>query len=271
MRYDHIGFDIGLKPLDDSFSANSTNRFTSTKNQFSPKLGLAYALTSGPRPLEVFANIARGLKTPYPYGDYNKLPNASITPLTSYEMGLQGGQANASWRVALWRTRQDKEALFNSANQFIGNQRTDRDGIDVEGRYAISDSTRFTANYSVVKARVLDQGINDRIANVPNWTAGLGVEGNVNTASGRLDWSVRDVIVGPQPLLADNSARTLTYNRVTARVAYTPSSMKNSKFALSVTHYDRPYEETRFDFGGGQFGISAKGRWQALASAQFGF
>ena len=271
MRYDHIDFDIGLKSLDDAFSANGKNNFNTSKNQFSPKLGVAYALADGSHPIELFANGARGLKTPYPYGDYNRLPDSGITPLTSYEIGLQGGQANASWRVAAWRTRQDKEALFNSANLFIGNQRTDRNGFDIEGRHSLSDSIRLVGNYSVVKARVLDQGVNDRIANVPNWTAGIGIEGVVNAASGRIDWSINDSIVGPQPLLADDSARTQTYHRTTARVGYSPTALKGAKFALSVTHYDKPYEETRFDFGGGQYGISAKPRWKALATAQYVF
>ena len=271
MRYDRIDFDIGLKPLDDAFVAGGNNNFSSSKNQFSPKLGIAYAFSDGPNAIEVFANGAVGLKTPYPYGDYNKLPDSSITPLTSYEMGLQGSQANASWRVALWRTQQDKEALFNSANLFIGNQRTDRNGFDIEGRYSVSDSIRLVGNYSLVKARVLDQGVNDRIANVPNWTAGIGIEGIVTIASGRIDWSVNDSIVGPQPLLADDSARTETYNRTTVRVGYSPIAIKGAKFALSLTHYDKPYEETRFDFGGGQYGISAKPRLKVLASAQYVF
>lgn len=270
-RYDSIAFGIGLKPLDAAFGVGASNNFKSRKNQFSPKLGIAYALTDGAQPVELFANVARGLKSPYPYGDFNRLPDTSITPLLSNEIGLQGTQANANWRVALWRTKQDKEALFDAANQFIGNQRTDRNGFDIEGGYALSTSTRLTANYSAVSARVRGQGVNDRISNVPDWTAGLGIEGQINAAAGRVDWSVKDVIVGPQPLVADNSARTQTYHRVTARVGFAPASLKNSKFALSLTHYNRPFEETRFDFGGGQFGISAKPRWQALATAQYAF
>ena len=270
-RYDSVAFDIRLKPLDAAFGVGASNNFNNRKSQFSPKLGFAYALSDGAQPTEVFANVARGLKSPYPYGDFNRLPDTSITPLLSNEIGLQGTQANANWRIALWRTKQDKEALFNAANQFIGNQRTDRNGFDIEGGYALSSSTRLTANYSAVSARVRGQGVNDRISNVPDWTAGLGIEGQVNAAAGRFDWSVKDVIVGPQPLLADNSARTQTYHRVTARVGFAPASLKNSKFAVSLTHYNRPFEETRFDFGGGQFGISAKPRWQALLSAQYAF
>ena len=202
---------------------------------------------------------------------YNRLPDSNITPLTSSELGLQGGNGDANWRIAVWRTRQDKEALFNSANLFIGNQRTDRNGFDLEGAYAISSGIKVTANYSSVRARVLDQGVNDRITNVPNWTAGLGIEGIVATSSGRMDWSLKDSIVGPQPLLADSSAATALYHRITARVGFAPTVIKGAKFALSVTHYDRPFEETRFDFGGGIYGISAKPNWKVLASALYAF
>ena len=184
---------------------------------------------------------------------------------------MQGSNSNYNWRVAFWQTRQDKEALFNSANLFIGNQRTDRNGFDLEGSLAVSSGIKLTANYSLVKARVLDQGINDRITNVPNWTAGLGIEGVVATGSGRMDWSVNDTIVGPQPLVADNSASTSLYHRVTARVGFAPTAFKGAKFALSTTYYSRPYEETRFDFGGGAYGISAKPNWKVLVSALYAF
>jgi hypothetical protein len=271
LRYDQIVFDNNLRPLDDSFSATGTNSFRNKKNQLSPKLGIAYTLTPGPQPIEVFANAARGLKTPYPYGDYNRLPDSNITPLDSYELGVQGGDSMAWWRVALWTTKQLKEALFNSANQFIGNQRTDRKGIDAEGRYALSKTLKLTANFSVVEARVLGQGGNDRISNVPDWTAGMGIEGVINTPAGRFDWSANDSIVGPQPLVADNSVRTRTYNRLVTRVAYAPHAMKNTNFSFTVTGYDRVYEETRFELGGGQFGVSPKSKWKALASAQYVF
>jgi outer membrane receptor protein involved in Fe transport len=271
LRHDRIGFAVDLKPLDDAFGGADGNRFRSTKSQTSPKLGVAWALMEGATPVELFANAARGLKSPYTYGDFNRLPAANITPLTSYELGLQGAVAASSWRVALWRTQQEKEALFNAANQFIGNQKTDRDGFDLEGRLALSRDLRVVGNYSGVKARVLGQGSNDRIANVAEWTAGLGVEGGFAAAGGRGEWSLQDSIVGPQPLLADNSAKTSSYHRVTGRLAFVPGALPAAKFALSATYYDKPLEETVFDFGGGQYGVSAKPRWKAMATAQVRF
>ncbi len=267
LRYDQLAFDVRLNPLDNAFGP--ANDFSSTKRQWSPKLGLAYALSEGARQVDLFANLARGLKSPYPFGNFNSLPDVAISPLTSAEFGLRGGDAaGMSWRAALWRTRQDKEALFNGANIFIGNQRTNRDGLDLEGAYPIGPDLRLLANYSLVRARIVDQGPADRVANVPDWTALLGIEGKTRSDAHQFEWSLINVTVGPQPLLADNSARTRSYNRTTGRVAYTHPSLKGTKLALSVTHFDRPYEETVFDFGGGQYGLSARPKWKTLLTAQ---
>ncbi len=271
LRWDRIDFDVALRPLDDAFGGPAGNRFSNRKSQISPKLGLAWALMEGATPAEIFANAARGLKSPYTYREYDRLPSTNITPLTSYELGVKGGTDAASWRAAVWRTRQEKEALFNATNQFLGNQRTNRDGFDLEGRYALSQDFRLLANYSRVKARVLGQGGNDRITGVPDWTAGFGVEGAFSTAAGRADWSVIDSIVGPQPLFADDSASTKSYHRIVARAAFVPTAMANAKFALAVTHYTRAYEEPRFDVGDGQFGTAPKPRWKALLTAQYAF
>ena len=124
-RYDRLAFDVQLKPLDDLFGRPVGNSFSNTKSQVSPKLGVGWALVDGEAPVEWFANAARGLKSPYPYGDFARLPAANITPLTSIESGLQGRSAATSWRAALWRTLQEDEALFDAADQFLGNRRTD--------------------------------------------------------------------------------------------------------------------------------------------------
>jgi outer membrane receptor protein involved in Fe transport len=271
LRWDRIAFGVDLKPLDDAFDGPSGNRIRNTKSQVSPKLGVAWGIVEGASPVELFANAARSLKSPYAYREFNRLADTNITPLTSFELGLQGGNAAINWRAALWQTKQEKEALFNSANQFIGNQRTNRDGFDVEGRFALSKGLRLTANFSKVKARVLGQGGNDRIPSVPDWTAGAGVEGVLPTGIGLVEWSLLDAIVGPQPLLADNSAHTKSFHRITARTAITPVAWPRANLALALTHYTRPYEEQQFDAGGGQFGTAPKPRWKAMATAQYMF
>ena len=271
VRWDRIDFDIDLKPLDDAFGGSTGNQFTSRKSQLSPKLGLAWAIVEGDAPVELFANTARGLKSPYTYRDFNRLPDSNITPLTSHELGVRGGNTATNWRASVWRTKQEKEALFDGADRFLGNQRTNRDGFDLEGRLALSEAVRLSANYSRVRARVLDQSSNDRITGVPDWTAGLGVEGLLPTGVGRVEWSLNDTVVGPQPLVADNSVRTAPYHRIAVRGALTPVALPGAKFALALTHYTRAFEETRFDVGGGDYGTAPKPRWKAMATAQYAF
>ena len=272
VRWDSIRFKVDLKPLDNAFGGPGGNSFSETQDQLSPKLGLAYALVGGANPVELYANAARGLKSPYPYGDFNRLPQTNITPLDSYEVGLQGSVGASRWRVAAWQTKQDKEALFDAANRFIGEQKTDRDGFDLEGRLALGRDISLVGNYSYVKARLRDAGSNDRITNVPDWTAGLGIEGVLSAGGGRVEWSLIGSITGPQPLLADNSARSKTYHRVTARAAYSGvEQLKGFKFALATTWYSDQFQEPIFDFGGGQFGVTPKPTWKTMATAQYSF
>ncbi|WP_165349647.1 TonB-dependent receptor [Methylibium sp. Pch-M] len=272
-RYDHLDFDIRLNPLDDAYGAAGGNRYDSRKSQFSPKLGATWAALEGTHRVDVFANLARGLKSPYPFGDFNRLQSTSITPLRSTEIGLQGNSATAglSWRVALWNTRQDKEALFNAGNQFIGNQKTDRNGYDLELRWLPRAGLELFGNYSAVRARIKDQPGNAYIANVPDWVGTLGLEAQSLMAGERLDWSLSNEFVGPQPLDGANAASTSSYSRTVGRVAWTPSALPASRVSLAVTHYSNPYQETLFDFGGGQSATSAKPRWKALLSAQYKF
>lgn len=273
MRYDRLDFDIDLHPLDDAFDGAGSNQFGDRKSQWSPKLGATWALLDGDQRIDVFANLARGLKSPYPFGEFDRLASTHITPLRSTEFGLQGRSdaVGLTWRASVWNTRQDKEALFNAANQFIGNQRTDRDGIDLELRWLARAGLELFGNYSRVKARVQDQPGNAFVPNVPDWVGTVGLEAQSSWAGERFDWSLSNEFVGPQPLDGAQSARTSSYSRSVGRVAWAPSALPAGRVALSVTHYSNPYQETLFDFGGGLYGVSAKPRWKALLSAQYKF
>jgi iron complex outermembrane recepter protein len=271
LRWDQVAFGIDLLPLDDSFGGPLGNHFSNTKQQWSPKVGLVWALAGTAVPVELFMNAARGLKSPYTYRDYNRLEFANITPVTSYEAGLQGSSTQLSWRASVWQTDQKNEALFGGNNQFLSNQTTNRDGFDLEASYTLPSAIQLTANYSAVKARIAGAAPQNRISSVPDWTAGLGVQGLAATAWGKLEWSLQDSLIGPQPIYADNSAHTDSYHRVNGRLALSPSQLPSALFALSVTHYSKPYEEQRFDAGGGQFGTAPKPEWQALLSAQWRF
>jgi iron complex outermembrane recepter protein len=269
-RYDRLAFDVDLRPLDDFFGRYVGNSFSNTKGQLSPKLGVGWAIVKGESPLELFANAARGLKSPYPYGDFARLPTANITPLTSVEAGLQGRNGALSWRAALWRTVQDNEALFDAADQLLGIRRTERQGYDLGGRLLLGPDLRLQADYSGVRARIRDAGANDRVTGVPEWIAHLGIEGVLTLPSSRIDWSLSDALVGPTAVTIENSIRTRRYQRVTARLGYAHASLKGARFTLALTNYDRPFEETQVRLGG-RTGVLAKPRLKALGTAQWVF
>jgi hypothetical protein len=97
----------------------------------------------------------------------------------------------------------------------------------------------------------------------------------VNTvlASGghRVDLTLEDSVVGPQSLTTDNASRGRHYNRVTARAAYSHAAFKGASGFVQLVGYDRPLEETQFDFGSGAVGVSPRPRLQAVVGVQFPF
>lgn len=284
LRYDRLKFDIGLHPQDDTYeaarAAGLPTSASTTQSQWSPKLGAALALLDTPRyRTELYANAARGLKSPYPFSDYyaniglvRSLPDLQISSVRSLEAGLQGGAPDGSskWRLAVWNTRQDKESDVNSAGIFQSFKKTRRDGFDLEGSLAVAKNLRLFANYSRVRARVEDPATPgaDRIPNVPECTATIGVDAAVGWAEHRFDLSLADTLTGPQPVTADNAIRTRHYNRYTARVAYSRPDWRGANVFLSLVGYDRQLEEVQFDFGGGVVGTSPRPRLQVTTGVQ---
>jgi outer membrane receptor protein involved in Fe transport len=289
VRYDRLKFDIRVRPDDDTFAPATAggigSSISSTASQWSPKLGAGLALYQGKDyGMELFGNYARGLKSPYPFSDFfsnlatttpgaaSTVPDLSISSLRSYELGLQGGARDDSvrWRAAVWNTRQDKEAGRNAAGIFSSFLKTDRDGFDLEGSALVGRATRLFANYSRVHASALEPATPgaDRLPNVPEYIGTLGVLSILAFDSHRVDLSAAGTLVGPQPLTTDNSLRARSYQRYTARAAYSHASWKGASTFLSLIGYSRRLEETQFDFGGGLVGVSPRPRLQAVAGVQ---
>lgn len=283
LRYDHLRFDIGLRPEDDSFAAAAlvgAESVSRSRSQFSPKFGLAWALSdSGEHRAEIYANAARGLKSPYPFADYYAnlgvtaaLPGLDVSAVRSYEAGLQGAAADRrySWRLALWNTRQDSEAGVNSVGVFESFQKTDRDGMDVEGRLHFSDALNVFGNFSRVRARSLNPTTPgaDHITNVPEYSLTLGVDGVMQAGVNRFDLSLADTLTGPQSLTSDDSMRAGRYNRYTGRIAWSRPDWRGTSVFASAVYYDRPLNEVQFDFGGGAVGVSPRPQLQLTTGIQ---
>ena len=127
LRHDSLRFDVRLHADDDTYTAAEAAAAPTTvatsAAQWSPKLGVAVSLQDSPaQRVELYANTARGLKSPYAFADAfaddfgntgvagaPAVPDLRISALQSLELGLQGvlGAAaarQAQWRLALWTT-----------------------------------------------------------------------------------------------------------------------------------------------------------------------
>lgn len=285
LRYDRLRFDVRLHPQDDTYApalaAGTPVSIVRTASQTSPKLGLAYALLESPRQrVDFFANAARGFKSPYAFSDFYAnvgtgsaaVPGLSISPLRSYEVGLQGGtpDGSQSWRVSGWNTRQDDEATRNDAGFLQSFKRTQRNGFDLEGALVLGAGTRLFANLSHVRARIdapLVAG-QDLVPNVPRNTASLGVSTRVATAGGPLALSLVDNYVGVAPVTVDGAIETRAFHRITARASLPVPIARGASISLDLVGYSRQNEEPAFDFGDGTVGITPKPRLRATIGLQ---
>lgn len=284
LRYDHLGFDVGLHPQDDTYApavaAGVGPTIKSSASRVSPKLGAGLQVfDNAASTIDLYANYATGLKSPYAFSDFfsnlataSGVPDLALSTLRSAELGAQGNAKDGTfrWRAGVWDTRQEKEGQRNDAGSFQAFGTTTRRGFDLEGSVVVASATRVYANYSGVRARSKTAPAGQAyLPNVPEWIGTLGVQSAYVFGPHRVEYSLEDSIVGPQSLTADNVSRGRTYNRLTARAAYTNPAFKGATGYLTLIGYDHPLEETQFDFGGGAVGVSPRPRFQAIVGIQF--
>ncbi|MDQ3186656.1 MAG: TonB-dependent receptor, partial [Pseudomonadota bacterium] len=227
--------------------------------------------------IELYGNIARGLKSPYAFSDFYgniagitpSIPgNLSITSLWSFEYGLKGGAIDGryNFRVGFWNTNQDRESSRNAAGFQQNFFKTKRDGFDVEGDWRIFTETRVFANYSQVKARIEEPPTPDAvyIPNVPKNTTSFGIESVFNMGGNPMTVTMADSYVGSMPITSDNAIHTRSYHRYMLRAAYTlPKSWRHAVISANVVGYSRQFEEVALDFGGGLAGVAVSPRIRA--------
>ena len=284
LRYDRLAFDTRLRPDDDTYAAalaaGAPVAVRSSASQFSPKLGAALVLHEDARSsTSLFANAARGLKSPYAFSDYYAnvgvaavAPSLSISSVRSLEAGLQGGATDGAWRwrASVWNTRQDREADRNAAGFYQSFKSTDRKGFDLEGSATLARATRVFANYSHVTARIrepLTPGA-DRVPNVPSYLFTVGASSVIGFGAHRIELWLADSLVGPQAVTADGSVNSRSFQRYSARAAYSHADWRGASVFLTAVGYSRQFDELVIDFGGGVLGTPVAPKVRVTAGVQ---
>lgn len=282
-RYDRVDFDVRLHPNDATYivvtGAGLSPSTSETLSQFSPKAGLSFALIESPAyRMELFANAARGFKSPYPFADFfanastGGTSDLSLSSLRSTELGLAGRAlgGKADWRASIWQTHQDREADRNLAGIFQDFKETKRTGFDIEGSILLTSNIRLFGFHSQVRARIENpvSPVADHIPNVPEHSTTLGLNAVTQFGVHRLDWTLSDTYVGPQSITPDDARRSESFNRYTARVSYTQTGWRGALAYLSLVGYDKQFDEYVVDFGGGFAGATVKPKLRVIAGIQ---
>lgn len=215
-RFDQFYYDI-----DDRLNPGSTPNIA--PGIASPKVGVAITPLSW---LDVFANYGQGFRSvDVPL---ELIGNPTIQPfkIVSAEGGAQVTFDRFRLLGSYWTTESQNESFQAAPGlgvTFLG--RTRRDGFDLDGRfYAVKDidnNIALFANYSGVRAQVLDTALTNFVPNVPSFVANVGVDVSVATRNlERLSGSAYITFVGKKNLTQDGQVTTSPYRRATAKVAY---------------------------------------------------
>lgn len=254
VRYDALFYDIktGLKDAeiaDTSVTANA--------GAFSPKFGVAYEIAQG---FSIYANAARGFKSPSGYED---LPfNANLKPsvLDSYELGISGDNDNGTLHglVAGYISNQSREIGVDPLNNLLNFGKTQRSGIEAEGKidFGRKSGLSIYANYTQVVAKLKNDVVGDDfVVNTPTYMGMLGVDYDFSKAkmlNNRIVLSIYDQLIGPKNLTADGKVQSKAFQRISGKLTYSRGSWANFRIYLQGSFYpgDGALEEASFYSGG---------------------
>ncbi len=189
----------------------------------SPKLGVAITPLSW---LEFFANYGQGFRSvDVPL---ELIGNPGIQPfrIASAEGGVQFTFDRVRLLADYWTTESANESFQAAPGlpvTFLGKAR--RDGFDLDARFeAVRDGVNTVslfANYSGVRARLLDAAPSVVVPNVPSSVANIGIDVDVATRHAqRLSGSAYITLVGKKNLTQDGLITTSPYSRVTGKLAF---------------------------------------------------
>lgn len=213
----------------DQFYYNLNNRLnpalqpSPSPSVTSPKGGIAITPVSW---LELFANYGEGFRSPD--APLEILVNPQVKPfkVRSVEGGVQLIFDRFKVLADVWTATSANESFQAAANlpvTFLGAAR--RDGFDLDGRLFVirepNNTLTLFANYSGVRARLVDAAPSFFVPNVPNYVANIGAEFDVGTWNAqRLIGTAYVTFVGKKNLTQDALLTTSPFTRVTGKLAY---------------------------------------------------
>lgn len=241
-RYDQLYYHITTKALDADYPNKD---LTPHPGIFSPKAGLAYAVTSN---IGVFVNAARGFKAPSGYEEIIDNPGLKASKLTSYEVGIAGDDATGRVHGLLSAYRSDQTGEIQNdpvTSALVNYGKTRRQGLEAEGRYRFGNNPGSLAvfgNYSRLLAELRNGDSGTRyVVNAPQYLGALGVDftvGAASNAANQVTLSVYDQLVGPKKLNDDGSRQTRAFTRVSGKLIFTrPTAYPGFRFYVETTFY----------------------------------
>ena len=217
----------------------------------SPKLGIAITPV---RWLELFANYGQGFRSiDVPL---ELIGNPGIQPfrIVSAEGGVQFTFDRFKFLADYWTTDSQNESFQPAPGlpvTFLGKAR--RDGFDLDGRFFVvkdpANSVAVFANYSGVRAQLLDAAPSYVVPNVPDYIANVGIDFDVaQHNANRFSGSAYVTFVGKKSLTQDGLITTSPYARVTGKLAYTWSDGW-SAFTQATWYPGNRLSEIAINFG----------------------
>jgi outer membrane receptor protein involved in Fe transport len=215
-RFDQFYYDVN-----DRINPGSTQNVS--PSVASPKAGIAITPV---RWLELFANYSHGFRSPD--ATLELLGNPTVRPfqIVSTEGGVQFNFDRFRILASYWTTDSENESFQPAPGlpvTFLGKAR--RDGVDIDSRFFVvrDAESSFTvfANYSGVRARLIDAAPSFVVPNVPDYVANIGIDFSMATINAqRLSGSAYVTFVGRKNLTQDGLLTTNPFSRITGKLAY---------------------------------------------------
>lgn len=239
VRYDKFFYNLTTGSTDTEIPGVSLQPNT---EGFSPKIGIAYKIANG---INVFANFARGFKSPSGYEEILFNPSVSPSKLSSYEIGVGGDDVNGLLHglISAYLSDQTGEIQEDPLGELTNFGKTRRSGIEAEGRVSFIKSKGLSifGNYTHVVAKTRN-GIPDQIyvTNTPEYIATLGVDydfGAAKETNNHFVLSIYDQLIGSKNLNTSGTIRSDAYQRLSGKLSYSRLSWANFRVFVEGSFY----------------------------------